>query len=216
MLQRVDLIRLDHFRGFSAYWEVPADEETAVHGRWVPGPGADFFHHLEGALGSLPLIAEDLGEITLDVIALREQFKLPGMKILTFAFNGDPRHPFLPHHYTRNCVVYTGTHDNDTARGWYEKAPEAHKDFARRYLASSGESIHWDLIRAAWASVADLAIAPLQDVLGLGSQARMNHPGRASGNWAWRLPADALNEALANRLHHLNFLYDRLIQPSPA
>jgi len=208
-LKLVDIIRLDHFRGFAGYWEIPAGETTAVNGRWAPGPGAAFFSAVQQALGDLPLIAEDLGEITPDVVALREQFHLPGMKILVFAFGDDARNPFLPHNYTPNCVVYTGTHDNDTAAGWYQNAPEATRDFARRYLARDGHDIAWDLIRAAWSSVAVFALAPMQDLLSLDNRARMNYPSRASGNWQWRMPAGALNEGLRARLAEHNRLYGR-------
>jgi 4-alpha-glucanotransferase len=217
VLTLVDLIRLDHFRGFAAYWEVPANEPTAENGRWVPGPGATFFHIVKDALresslalnNGLPLIAEDLGEITPDVIELRDTFGLPGMKVLVFAFDSGPQNPFLPHNYTENCVVYTGTHDNDTARGWFENAPEGEKDFARRYLGCDGNNIAWDLMRAAWSSVAQIAIAPMQDLLNLDNQARMNYPGKASGNWTWRMPSDALNQELRQRLRELNTLYGR-------
>ncbi|HEB64347.1 MAG TPA: 4-alpha-glucanotransferase [Chloroflexi bacterium] len=209
VLQLVDIIRLDHFRGFAGYWEIPAGEETAVNGRWVPGPGADFFAAVEQALGSLPLIAEDLGEITPDVVALREQFGLPGMKVLVFAFGDDARNPFLPHNYTPDCVVYTGTHDNDTAAGWYQRAPERERDFARRYLARDGSDIAWDLIRAAWSSVAVFSLAPMQDLLSLDNRARMNYPSRPSGNWQWRMAADALSDGLRARLQEQNILYGR-------
>ena len=209
VLELVDIIRLDHFRGFAACWEIPAGEETAINGRWAPGPGADFFESVEKALGSLPLIAEDLGEITPDVVALREQFHLPGMKILVFAFGDDARNPFLPHNYSQNCVVYTGTHDNDTVVGWYQRAPEKERDFARRYLARDGHDIAWDLIRAAWGSVAVFALAPLQDLLSLDNRARMNYPSRAGGNWQWRMAAHALGDGLRQRLHAQNRLYGR-------
>ncbi len=208
VLEMVDIIRLDHFRGFAGYWEVPAGEPTAVRGRWVPGPGADFFEAVRQALGDLPLIAEDLGEITPDVIELRDRFALPGMKILQFAFTG-PDNPFLPHHYTPHCVVYTGTHDNDTARGWYESAPEAEKDFARRYLGVDGTDFAWDLIRAAWRSVAVFALAPMQDLLNLATEARMNYPSRLGGNWEWRMTEAALTPQLQHILRELNTLYSR-------
>ncbi len=208
-LELVDIIRLDHFRGFAGYWEIPAGEETAVKGRWMPGPGADFFAAVQEALGSLPLIAEDLGEITPDVVALRRAFGLPGMKILVFAFDGQPDNPFLPHNYSTECVVYTGTHDNDTAVGWYRRAPEKERDFARRYLARQGHDIAWDLIRAAWSSVAVFALAPMQDLLSLDNTARMNHPGRAEGNWQWRMSPEALGEGLRARLAEQNHLYGR-------
>ncbi len=207
----VDFIRLDHFRGFAGYWEVKAGMPTAEIGRWVPGPGEDFFRVVQQALGDtgLPIIAEDLGVITPDVVALRDGFGLPGMKVLQFAFGGDPDEPFLPHNYTRNCVVYTGTHDNDTTRGWYSTAPEKERAFCRRYLNSDGRNIAWDMIRAAWASVADFAIAPMQDLLNLGGEARMNLPGREEGNWGWRMPYNALSDSLRERLAEFNFLYGR-------
>lgn len=209
VLELVDFVRLDHFRGFAAYWEIPAGETTAIDGRWAPGPGAAFFTTVQKALGALPLIAEDLGEITPDVVALREQFNLPGMKILVFAFSDDARNPFLPHNYPQNCVVYTGTHDNDTAVGWYQRVPEKERDFARRYLARDGHDIAWDLIRAAWSSVAAFSIAPMQDLLSLDNRARMNYPSRPSGNWQWRMPTNALGEALRARLAEQNRLYGR-------
>ena len=209
ILSMVDIVRLDHFRGFAGYWEVPAQEKTAVRGRWASGPGSAFFERMQAALGALPIIAEDLGEITPDVVALREQFNLPGMKILVFAFDGSAANPFLPHNYSPHCVVYTGTHDNDTAVGWYSGASEESRHFARRYLASDGSEIAWDLIRAAWASVAVFALAPMQDVLSLGNEARMNYPSRLGGNWSWRMRPDALDDALAARLQELNTLYGR-------
>jgi 4-alpha-glucanotransferase len=210
VLQLVDIVRLDHFRGFAGYWEVPAGETTAVKGRWAPGPGLDFFLSVQEALGDLPIIAEDLGEITQDVIDMREQLNLPGMKIIQFAFYGNPKEEFLPHNHVENCVVYTGTHDNDTSRGWYERVPEVERDFYRRYLGRDGSNVAWDFIRAAWSSVGVFAIAPMQDFLDLGNQARMNYPGNPSGNWTWRLPASALNETLSGRIKEYNFLYDRL------
>lgn len=206
----VDIVRLDHFRGFAGYWEVPAEAETAVNGRWVDGPGADFFETVKESLGELPIIAEDLGEITPDVIALRDQFNLPGMKIMLFAFTDDPDNEFLPHHYPENCVVYTGTHDNDTILGWYNRVEEGERYFARRYLACDEQEIHWDLIRAAWVSVAIAALAPLQDFLGLGNESRMNYPGRGSGNWKWRMRAEVLgDEVLKDRIKEMNVLYSR-------
>jgi len=210
VLQLVDIVRLDHFRGFAGYWEVPAGEKTAVKGRWVPGPGLGFFLSVKEALGDLPIIAEDLGEITQDVIDMREDLNLPGMKIIQFAFYGDPSEPFLPHNHVANSVVYTGTHDNDTSRGWYERVPETERDFYRRYLGRDGSNVAWDLIRAAWSSVAVFAIAPMQDFLDLGNQARMNYPGNPSGNWTWRLSGTALSNSLRSRIKEFNFLYDRL------
>jgi 4-alpha-glucanotransferase len=207
VLQLVDIIRLDHFRGFAGYWEVPGGEETAEKGRWAPGPGEDFFANIKQGLGELPLIAEDLGEITPDVIELRENFNLPGMKILQFGFEGDK--DFLPHNYLQNCVAYTGTHDNDTTRGWYQSMPESIRDFCRRYLGSHEQDVVWEMIRAIWVSVAVFAIAPMQDFFDLGSQARMNFPGRPSGNWTWRMPEGSLKGYLAKRIKGYNSLYAR-------
>lgn len=209
-LRSVDIIRMDHFRGFSGYWEVPMGMPTAEIGRWVQGPGADLFITIEQALGALPILAEDLGEITQDVIDLRDQFGLPGMKILQFAFQSNAHDPFLPHNYPANCVAYTGTHDNDTVTGWFSTAPEKERDFCRRYLARSGDDIAWDMIRAVWGSVAVFALAPMQDVLSLGTEARMNYPGHPSGNWTWRMPADAMSDSLAARLREQSRLYNRL------
>lgn len=210
-LRLVDIIRLDHFRGFAGYWEVPFGNPTAEKGRWVPGPGALFFEAIQQALSDLPIIAEDLGEITPDVVDLREQFQFPGMKILQFAFASDPCDPFLPHNYPVNCVAYTGTHDNDTTVGWYTTSgtPKEH-DFARRYLARSGKDIAWDMIRAVWSSVAVFSLAPLQDFLSLDTAARMNYPGRASGNWGWRMPANTMDDSLVARIRETNYLYGRL------
>jgi 4-alpha-glucanotransferase len=207
-LRLVDIVRIDHFRGFAGYWEIPAGNPTAEHGRWVPGPGADLFNVIEKKLGDLPIIAEDLGVITPDVVALRDQFGFPGMKILQFAFSG-PDNVFLPHFYPQNCVVYSGTHDNDTSRGWYESVPEGEKDFARRYLRVDGSDIPWDLIRAGWGSTAVFALAPMQDLLGLGTEARMNFPSRLGGNWEWRMTEDALNRDLQSMIQELNWLYHR-------
>ena len=207
-LKLVDILRIDHFRGFAGYWEIPAGKPTAEIGCWVPGPAADFFNAVQANLGSLPILAEDLGVITPDVVALREQFDLPGMKILQFAFSG-PDNPFLPHSYPKNCAVYTGTHDNDTTRGWYERAPEAEKDFARRYLQMDGSQIAWDLIRHAWNSVAVFSLAPLQDFLELGTAARMNYPSKLGGNWEWRMNGQALSDGLQKRIKEMNWLYQR-------
>ena len=179
-LEYLDAIRIDHFRGFEAAWHVPAGAPTPAAGQWVPGPGADFFDKVRQALGGLPLLAEDLGVITPAVTALRDQFQLPGMRVLQFAFNGDPDNPHLPHHCVHNGVVYTGTHDNDTTRGWYEALPEHERrhlwNYLQRQPADSREAT-WELIRLAWSSASALAIAPLQDLLGLGSEARMNVSG---------------------------------------
>jgi 4-alpha-glucanotransferase len=212
VLNQVDIIRLDHFRGFEAYWAVPFGNDTAVEGQWVPGPGEDFLKVIKEKLGELPIIAEDLGVITEPVIKMRDHFNLPGMKILQFAFASDPDDDFLPHNYPINCVAYTGTHDNNTTWGWYESAPEREKDFCRRYLARSGQDIAWSMIRGLWRSVAAWVLAPMQDFLSLGAWARMNFPGTASGNWGWRMRPDAISEGLIARLHETNFLYGRLPQ----
>ncbi len=219
-LKMVDIVRIDHFRGFAGYWEIPAGSPTAETGRWVQGPGPEFFQAVQKALASaagagqsLPIIAEDLGVVTPDVVALREQFGLPGMKLLQFAFSG-PDNVFLPHQYPRNCVVYTGTHDNDTTCGWYTSAPETEKLFALRYLGFDQPDLPaadftWSLIRSAWASVAVFALAPLQDFLTLGTEARMNYPSRPAGNWEWRMPAGSMNDRLVQKLKDLNTLYQR-------
>lgn len=209
VFELVDLVRLDHFRGFSGYWEIPADEETAENGRWKPGPGRAFFTAVKKTFGELPIIAEDLGEITDDVIALRKSFELPGMKILVFAFDDDANNDFLPHNYSSDFVVYTGTHDNDTVLGWYQRVDEKERDFTRRYLARSGKDIAWDLIRLGWSSVASIAITQMQDVLELDNQARMNYPSRPSGNWQWRMLPDAIKDWHVSRLAELNVLYGR-------
>lgn len=208
-LELFDLVRFDHFRGFAAYWEIPAAEPTAVRGRWVRGPGERLFKALEAELGELPFIAEDLGVITPDVDELRSAVGLPGMKVLQFAFAGSADDPYLPHNYPRECVVYTGTHDNDTTAGWFAAAPEEERDRVRRYLGRGGEEIAWDLSRLALASVAETAILPLQDVLGLGSGARMNTPGTTGGNWAWRFSWEEIPDWVAPALREMVELYGR-------
>jgi 4-alpha-glucanotransferase len=208
-LHQLDMVRLDHFRGFEGYWEVPASEETAVNGRWVKGPGAALFEAIFSALGDVPIIAEDLGVITPEVEALRDGFGFPGMKILQFAFSGDTTSPDLPHNYERNCVVYTGSHDNDTTLGWFASAPESERAFCISYLGYTPDDIAWALMRLAASSVAALAIFPVQDVLSLGSEARMNMPGQAAGNWAWRLPANTPGEDHIARLAELAETYGR-------
>jgi 4-alpha-glucanotransferase len=209
-LRLYDFVRVDHFRGFAGYWEVPAGEPTAINGQWVEGPGAHFFEAVLGELGDLPIIAEDLGEITPDVIELRNRFDLPGMKILQFAFSTDASDKFLPHNYKPNFVVYSGTHDNDTSRGWYAQSANDHeRDFFRRYCRTDGTDAAWTLIDMAFRSVAAVAIVPLQDVLGLGSAARMNLPGRAEGNWAWRFLPEQLSERVFQRLLETTTLYGR-------
>ena len=210
VLELVDIIRLDHFRGFAGYWAVSGKAKTAEKGNWRPGPGKQFLKSVQAALGELPLIAEDLGVITPDVVALREAFGLPGMKILQFAFASGPSDSFLPHRYPRNCVVYTGTHDNDTVLGWYERVPDDERAFYRRYLDRDGNQVSWDLIRASWATVATFALAPLQDFLSLGNEARMNYPGRPSGNWSWRMSADAIDPQLTEFIKEINYLYERM------
>jgi 4-alpha-glucanotransferase len=213
-LDLVDIIRIDHFRGFAGYWEVPGTAKTAEIGCWVPGPGKDFFQSIRKSLGDLPIIAEDLGVITPDVEDMRDSFDLPGMRILQFGFDSTPQDPFLPHNYPVNCVVYTGTHDNDTVLGWYNRVPEKDKAFLRNYLHQDGSNVSWDLIRSVWSSVAIFGLAPMQDFLNLGNEARMNYPGNPSGNWTWRMPKDALNRELQEKLNELNYLYSRLSTPS--
>ncbi len=214
-LRLVDQARLDHFRGFQACWEVPAGEATAERGRWVKGPGAGFLKALEAELGSLPLIAEDLGVITVPVERLRDRFGLLGMKVLHFAFDGRSRNPFLPHNYSPGCVVYTGTHDNDTTLGWYQKESEKVRDQVRRYLARDGHDVSWDLVRLAYASVATMVVAPLQDLMKLGSEARMNFPSVPEGNWQWRFRAPMLSEEIRGRLRELALLYGRTEPAEP-
>ena len=217
LVSLVDIVRIDHFRGFAAHWEIPAAEATAMHGRWVRGPGAALFEALAGALGELPLIAEDLGVITPDVEALRQQLGLPGMRILQFGFGehgeGDARH--LPHRHAADAVVYTGSHDNNTSIGWWAEQGEPLRHHLREYLATDGLDIAGDLIRAACASVAALALYPLQDVLRLGAQHRMNRPGQPEGCWAWRFTWDDVAPHHADSLRRLCALYGRLPQAMP-
>jgi 4-alpha-glucanotransferase len=208
-LAQVDLVRLDHFRGFVAAWEVPADCPTAQQGEWVPGPAVELFETFRRELGKLPMIAEDLGVITPDVDGLRRDLHLPGMRILQFAFGHMAEERFLPHNYEHRTVVYTGTHDNDTTAGWHATLGEPGNLELRRYLPATEESVAWDLIRAAWASVADLAVAPLQDLLSLGTEARMNYPGKAEGNWRWRAPDELVGEAAVQRLGEWTQIYGR-------
>jgi len=185
-LAHADAFRIDHFRGFAAFWEVPADSPTAMVGRWVPGPGQALFDALAGTLGALPIVAEDLGVITPDVVTLREACGFPGMRVMQFAFGGDASHAYLPHNYEPATVAYTGTHDNDTVQGWWHTAPPRVRACAGSYLAAGGDDIHWAMIRAVCNSVASLAVFPLQDVLGLDGSHRMNLPGSPTGNWGWR------------------------------
>jgi 4-alpha-glucanotransferase len=212
-----DYIRLDHFRGFAQYWEIPASEPTAVHGRWVDGPKDDLFVKLRAALGGLPFFAEDLGYITPDVHALRERLKIPGMAVLQFGFGNVGAHAHLPHTFTPEKVVYTGTHDNDTLRGWWKSAAtEYERQQVEAYLGPCEDGVQWAMIRAASSSVASLSVVPLQDVLGLGSDARMNIPSRQEGNWRWRFAAELLRPELAEKLATLAAVSDRLPQPLPA
>ncbi|CAD5366252.1 4-alpha-glucanotransferase [Rubrivivax sp. A210] len=208
----VDIVRIDHFRGFAGYWEIPASEPTAMNGRWVPGPGEALFEAIAEALGPLPIIAEDLGVITPDVDALRKQFDFPGMRILQFAWGekGEAETRFLPHSHEADTVVYTGTHDNDTTLGWWTGAPEEIRHHLREYLATDGRDVAWDLIRAACASVGDMAIYPMQDVLSLGGEHRMNFPGKGEGNWGWRFGWQQVQPGHAQRLRRLCQLYERL------
>lgn len=220
-LQRFDAARLDHFIGFRRYWEVPATARDARLGRFVRVPGEDFFECVRSALGDLPFVAEDLGLVTEEVTRLRDRFKLPGMRVLQFAFDGEGANDYQPHRYSPNSVVYTGTHDNDTIMGWFaarsarrgsRKVRARGLEQALRYLGSDGSEFHWDMIRLALMSVANLAIFPVQDLLGLGSSARMNVPGTAHGNWAWRLTRGELGSALAERMGALSETYERLPQ----
>ena len=216
-----DMIRLDHFRGFEAYYEIPGDATTAVNGKWVKGPGAALFDAVQSALGPLPIVAENLGVITPEVEGLRERFGFPGMAILQFAFGTDPQAPdFKPHNYPHHRVAYTGTHDNDTVVGWWNSAGasdstrtpedvEKEMEFARRYLNTDGDDIHWVMIHTLMASVADTVLYPLQDVLGVGSEGRMNLPGTSSGNWHWRFRSATLLPAYAHRLRDMVRTYDR-------
>ncbi|MEW6129005.1 MAG: 4-alpha-glucanotransferase [Acidobacteriota bacterium] len=215
-LQMVDLVRIDHFRGFISAWEVPAGDRTAKHGKWVEVPGREVFQAFKANFRELPIVAEDLGVITPEVEALRDDFQFPGMKILQFGLGGDARNTYLPHHYPRNAVVYTGTHDNDTVVGWYQEKLQSENPHSRRelnfclkYLNSTGEAIHWDFIRAALASVADIAILQMQDVLGLNTGARMNLPATEKGNWNWRVRAEMMTKEVSERLREMTEIYGR-------
>lgn len=210
-LKTVDIVRVDHFRGFVACWEIPATDKTAENGSWIAVPGRELFTALRNEFGeNLPLMAEDLGMITPEVEELRDSFHLPGMKILQYAFGGDEHNSYLPHNYIQNCVAYTGTHDNDTVVGWFASASEREREFCFKYLNSNGREIHWDFIRAVFESVANTAIIPLQDILGLGAEARMNLPASKSGNWNWRCREDDFSGNLIKRLNELTRLYGRI------
>ncbi len=219
-LRTVDVVRVDHFRGFAAAWEVPGGDETAENGRWVEVPGKELFLALKRALGELPVIAEDLGVITPDVEELRDGFGFPGMRILQFAFGGDAKNHDLPHNYIKNCIAYTGTHDNDTTVGWWHSqagagstrdAAEIGREhaFCLKYMCTDGSDIHWDFVRAVWASVAHTAIAPLQDILGIGTEGRMNLPASESGNWFWRYTDGSITPEILERLRELTETYGR-------
>ena len=214
LLQLVDVLRIDHFRGFETYWAIPAESSTAVNGRWQPGPGLAFFKALKSKLGDLPLIAEDLGEMSPAVEALRERLSLPGMKILQFAFDGHGDNPYLPHNFTSpNCLVYTGTHDNNTCNGWFygRETSDQTKQYILDYLnVAHRDEFHWQFIRLAMQSIANLAVFPVQDILGYGERFRMNTPGQGAGNWNWKLTPEALTPEIGQRLRHLTCLYNRL------
>lgn len=222
-LATIDIIRVDHFRGFCAAWEIPGKDKTAENGRWVDVPGKELFTVLKSHLGELPVIAEDLGVITPDVEELRDGFDFPGMRILQFAFGGDANNHDLPHNYVKNCAAYTATHDNDTTVGWWlsqagegstrdEMAIGREREYCLKYLKSDGEEIHWDFVHAVWASVADTAIAPMQDILGIGTTGRMNLPATTGDNWQWRLMADSIKDEYTNRLRELTETYGRIVK----
>ncbi|HWO01669.1 MAG TPA: 4-alpha-glucanotransferase [Blastocatellia bacterium] len=222
-LGMTDVIRIDHFRGFAACWEIPFGDETAEHGKWIEVPGRELFAALNKEFGVLPIIAEDLGVITPDVEALRDDLRLPGMRVLQFAFGGDANNAHLPHNYVRNATVYTGTHDSDTVVGWFNSKAgvgstrdnaqiNKEHEFCLEYLNSGGQEIHWDFIRAALASVADVAIVPLQDLFGLDSRARMNLPASEQGNWGWRFNQGMLTPELSSRLKEMTELYGRALK----
>ena len=210
-LKLYDVIRLDHFRGFESYWAIKFGSETAVDGEWNKGPGIDIFDKLTEKLGKLPIIIEDLGEVTDGLISLREKVGYPAIKVLEFGFSGDANNEHLPHYHTRNWVVYTGTHDNQTARGWLDNCDSHTLDYAHKYLAlNEREGYTWGMIRGAWSSVANLSIAQMQDFLDLGNQARMNFPNTREGNWQWRVKEEVLTEKLQERIKDLTRTYGRL------
>ncbi len=204
LTQMVDLIRMDHFRGFAGYWEIPAGSETAENGKWVDGPGENFFSSLQKHFGELPFIAEDLGEISPDVIELRDQFGLPGMRIMQYGFDGEVDHPFLPHTYPEYTVAYSGTHDNETIMGWFETVNEWERDTALKYLEKFDMDLPWSMIVSLWQSAASLVFIQLQDVLGLGTASRMNFPSTSQENWHWRMKPNVIDEELIHKLYKLN------------
>jgi 4-alpha-glucanotransferase len=210
MLDYVDYIRIDHFRGFEAFWAVPRGSQNAMRGRWIKARGRAFFETLRQELGDLPVMAEDLGVITPEVEALRDRFDFPGMRVLQFAFGSESDNPFLPFNYVRNSVVYTGTHDNDTTISWFEQANDYEKGNLLSYVGGvSDEGVNWELIRIALSSISNVAILPMQDVIGLGGDARMNFPGKAEGNWEWRYRIEEVNDQMCDRLRHLTKLFGR-------
>jgi 4-alpha-glucanotransferase len=209
MLATVDVVRIDHFRGFAAAWVVPAGAESAEVGHWQRSPGAEVFAAIKRELGDVPVIVEDLGVITPDVVSLRETLGFPGMKVLQFAFENNPENVYLPHNYESHAVVYTATHDNQTTVGWFAARGDRERHEIQSYLGRSGADIAWDLIRAALSSVANTAIVPMQDVLRLGDEARMNVPGQPQGNWSWRMRWDQMDSGLADGLRQMTTLYGR-------
>jgi 4-alpha-glucanotransferase len=212
LLELVDIIRIDHFRGFDAYWEIPGNAETAINGRWVKAPGEKLFSTIKKNLGSLLIIAEDLGVITDSVENLRDKFEFPGIKILQFAFGENMEKKFLPHNHIRNCVIHTGSHDNETTRGFFESEKKKKSgifEWAQKYLNYYGEDIVFQLIKSAYASVSNIVVIPMQDILNLGNEARMNLPGTTGGNWTWRFTWDQVGHELANTYKELTILYER-------
>ncbi|WP_238906336.1 MULTISPECIES: 4-alpha-glucanotransferase [unclassified Clostridium] len=210
-LKLYDVIRIDHFRGFESYWSIPYEEDTAINGKWVKGPGNKLFKAIKDALGNINIIAEDLGYLTQEVIDFREETGFPGMKVLQFAFDTREESDYLPHNYNKNCVVYTGTHDNDTFMGWFENSGNKEDvSHAVKYLKlNKDEGYNWGFIRGAWSSVGALAIAPIQDFLGLGSEARINTPSTLGANWKWRAKAEQLTGELADKINEITSLYGR-------
>ncbi|MDW8800514.1 4-alpha-glucanotransferase [Clostridium sp. A1-XYC3] len=205
-----DVTRIDHFRGFESFWQIPYGDDTAVNGKWVKGPGINLFYAMKQVLGEMDIIVEDLGYLTKEVIDFRIVLGYPGMKVLEFAFDDSEKNEHLPHNYDKNCVVYTGTHDNETVIGWFDSAQKSHVDFARRYLKlNKKEGYHWGFIRGALSSTGNLAIIQMQDYLGLGSEARMNTPSTLEGNWQWRVKKDVLNDSLAKKINKITKLYGR-------
>jgi len=217
----VDILRIDHFRGFESYWEIPSNEPTALNGRWVKGPGATLFEALQTAFGNIQVIAEDLGVITPEVDALRDKLGFPGMRILQMAFGNDPKaSEYKPHNHIKNCVVYTATHDHNTTVGWFTSKPgsqttqakeeiQREREYALKYIGTDGKEIHWDFIRLSMRSVARMAVFPLQDVLGLSTEARMNRPGTVRGNWEWRFASEMLTPTIREKLRELTIIYER-------